>query len=94
MEDGDAEGFAAGISKVISLYEALGSHPFTFAFFSSPSTGTGEHFSLHVKLCSRPPFRSMYSNYDTWFTPKLVGDDAHTMAPEHYAELIRRHWSL
>jgi galactose-1-phosphate uridylyltransferase len=90
---GDAEGFAAGIAKVISVYEGLGSHPFTFAFFSSPEPGSGRHFALHVKLCSRPPFRSMYSNYDTWFTPKLIGDDAHTQPPEQYADLIRQQWS-
>jgi len=89
----DAEGVAAGIAKVISVYEALGSHPFTFAFFSSPQPGRGKDFALHVKLCSRPPFRSMYSNYDTWFTPKLVGDDVHTQAPEEYAALIRKQWS-
>lgn len=93
IADNDAEGFAAGISKVISVYEALGSHPFTFAFFSSPSTADGNHFALHMKLCSRPPFRSMYSNYDTWFTPKLIGDDVHTMTPEHYADLIRERWT-
>jgi UDPglucose--hexose-1-phosphate uridylyltransferase len=93
LTDGDADGFAAGIAKVISVYESLGSHPFTFAFFSSPEPGSGKHFAVHVKLCSRPPFRSMYSNYDTWFTPKLIGDDVHTQAPEEYAELIRKQWS-
>jgi UDPglucose--hexose-1-phosphate uridylyltransferase len=91
--DADADGFAAGIAKVISVYEALGSHPFTFAFFSSPEPGRGKDFAVHVKLCSRPPFRPMYSNYDTWFTPKLVGDDVHTQAPEEYAGLIRQQWS-
>jgi galactose-1-phosphate uridylyltransferase len=93
LTDADADGFAAGIAKVISVYEGLGSHPFTFAFFSSPEPGREKDFAVHVKLCSRPPFRSMYSNYDTWFTPKLVGDDVHTQAPEEYAELIRKQWS-
>ena len=92
VTDQDADGFALGISKVISTYEALGSHPFTFAFFSSPSPGDGGHFALLLKICSRPPFRSMYSNYDTWFTPKLIGDDVHTQAPEQYADLVRRKW--
>jgi len=92
LTENDADGFAAGIAKVISFYEAVGSHPFTFAFFSSPEAGSGRHFALHVKLCSRPPFRSFYSNYDTWFTPKLIGDDAHTQAPEQYAEILRQRW--
>lgn len=91
--DADAEGFAAGIARVISVYEGLGSHPFTFAFFSSPEAGSEKHFAMHVKICSRPPFRSMYSNYDTWFTPKLVGDDVHTQAPEEYAALVRKQFS-
>lgn len=93
LSDADASGFAAGIAKVISSYEAFGSHPFTFAFFSSPEPGRGRDFAVQVKICSRPPFRSMYSNYDTWFTPKLVGDDVHTQAPEEYAELMRKQWS-
>jgi UDPglucose--hexose-1-phosphate uridylyltransferase len=92
MADADADGFAAGISKVISFYEALGSHPFTFAFFSSPEAGSGRHFSLHVRVCSRPPFKPMYSNYDTWFTPKFMGDDVHTQTPEEVAQLLRQRW--
>ena len=92
VTDGDADGFAAGIAKVISVYESLGSHPFTFAFFSSPEAGKGRQFSLQVRLCSRPPFRSMYSNYDTWFTPKLIGDDVHTQAPEEVAAIVREQW--
>ncbi|MGZ6143425.1 MAG: hypothetical protein ACXWLM_08800, partial [Myxococcales bacterium] len=92
IADADADGFAAGIGRVISLYESLGSHPFTFAFFSSPEPGSGRRFALHVKVCSRPPFRSMYSNYDTWFTPKFVGDDVHTQAPEELAALLRKRW--
>jgi galactose-1-phosphate uridylyltransferase len=92
IADAEADAFASGISKVISYYESVGSHPFTFAFISSPEAGNGKHFALHVKLCSRPPFRSLYSNYDTWFTPKLIGDDVHTQAPEQYAETLRQHW--
>ena len=62
LTDADAAGFGAGIAKVISAYEALGSHPFTFAFFSSPEPGRGEDFAVQVRVCSRPPFRAMYSN--------------------------------
>jgi galactose-1-phosphate uridylyltransferase len=89
LADRDADAFAAGIAKTISFYEESGNHPFTFAFFSSPADGAARHFALHVKLCSRPAFRPLYSNYDTWFTPKLLGDDVHTEAPEHYAARLR-----
>jgi UDPglucose--hexose-1-phosphate uridylyltransferase len=91
--DADADAFAAGIAKVISLYEEQGSHPFTFAFFSSPAPGAGDRFALHLRICSRPPFRSLFSNYDTWFTPKFMGDDVHVSTPEHQAELLRQRWS-
>ena len=33
------------------------------------------------------------ANYDTWFTPKFVGDDVHTQAPEEYAALLRDRWA-
>src|SRR5262249_10127177 len=36
LPDAAAADFAAGIAKVISFYEELGNHPFTFAMISSP----------------------------------------------------------
>lgn len=92
ITDADADGLAAGISRVVSLYESLGSHPFTFALFSSPEADSSRHFALHVRVCSRPPFKPMYSNYDTWFTPKFMGEDVHTQAPEELAKLVRERW--
>ena len=90
LTDSSAGDFAAGIAKVISSYEDLGSHPFTFAFLSSPERSRG--FALHVKLCARPAFRALYTNYDTWFMPKLVGDDVHTEAPEQTAARLKACW--
>jgi UDPglucose--hexose-1-phosphate uridylyltransferase len=89
LGDRDAEGFASGIAKTVSFYEESGTHPFTFAFFSHPNPDADRHFALHVKLCARPAFRALYSNYDTWFTPKFLGDDVHTEAPEQYAARLR-----
>lgn len=85
----DAEAFAAGIARTISFYEESGAHPFTFVFCSSPSTVPAGDWALHVKLCSRPGFRALYANYDTWFTPKFIGDEVHTEAPELYAARLR-----
>ncbi len=85
----DAEAFALGISRTISFYEESGAHPFTLAFLSSPLAGPAADWALHVKICSRPALRSLYSNYDTWFAPKLLGDEAHTEAPEGYAARLR-----
>jgi UDPglucose--hexose-1-phosphate uridylyltransferase len=92
LKDEDADGFGEGIARVIAYYESLGNHPFTLAFFSSPQAGSAGHFALHVKICSRPAFRALYSNYETWFTPKFMGDDVHTQAPEQYAAALRRRW--
>jgi galactose-1-phosphate uridylyltransferase len=91
LDDAAAEGFAAGISRVISFYEEAGVHPFTLAFMSSPAPGA-RGWALHVKICSRPALRAMYANYDSWFGPKLVGDDAHVEAPESYAAALRARW--
>lgn len=92
IRDEHARAFGEGIAKVISFYEDVGIHPFTFAFMSSPEPGAGDRYALHVKLCSRPAFKALYSNYDTWFTPKLLGDDVHVEAPERYAAQIRSRW--
>jgi len=91
LGDGDAEAFGAGISRVASFYEESGTHPFTMAFFSSPAAGE-RHFDLQVRLCSRPAFKALFANYDTWFTPKLIGDEVHTEAPEQYAARLRGRW--
>lgn len=90
----DAENFARGISKIISYYEEINNHPFTFAFFSSPDKKDKDYFWLQVRICSRPAFKNLYSNYDTWFAPKFVGDEAHTTAPEEYAKHLREKWNL
>lgn len=92
LSNADAEAFGEGISKVISFYENSGTHPFTFAFFSSPEAGTDSYYALHLKICSRPAFKPLYANYDTWFTPKFVGDEVHTEAPENYAAKLREKW--
>jgi galactose-1-phosphate uridylyltransferase len=89
LGDAGAEGFAQGLARVLAFYEECGSHPFTFAFFSAPEPGLGGRYALHVRVCARPAFRALYSNYDTWFTPKFLGDDVHTEAPERYAGQLR-----
>ncbi len=89
LRDGDAASFAAGIARVVSFYEDSGTHPFTFAFHSSPETGAADTWALHVKICSRPAFKPLYANYDTWFAPKFIGDEVHTEAPESYAAKLR-----
>jgi len=91
-DEAAAAGFAAGISRVISSYEASGCHPFTLAFFSSPDAGAGGHHDLQVRIGSRPAFRPLYANFDTWFAPLFAGDDAHTEAPERYAAEMRSRW--
>ncbi|HET7825152.1 MAG TPA: hypothetical protein VFK90_07450 [Anaeromyxobacter sp.] len=88
----EAEGFAAGIRRTVSFYEESGTHPFTFAFHSSPGLGKDAGWALLVKLCARPALRPLYSNYDTWFTPKFMGDDVHLEAPEGWAARLRGRW--
>jgi UDPglucose--hexose-1-phosphate uridylyltransferase len=92
IDGSDAAAFAGGISRIVTFYEESGTHPFTFAFFSSPERGTSRNWALHVRVCSRPAFKSLFANYDSWFAPKFVGDEVHTEAPEHYAEKLRARW--
>lgn len=85
----DAESLALGIARVVSFYEESGTHPFTFAFHSSPRAVDDGAWALLLKLCARPAFAPMYSNYDTWFVPKFMGDDVHLEPPEAYAARLR-----
>jgi len=91
ISDRDAAAFGEGIARVVSCYEESGTHPFTLVFCSSPEPDT-KGWALHVKVCSRPAFKSLYTNYDTWFAPKFVGDEVHTEAPETYAARLRARW--
>lgn len=93
LTDAQAQAFAAGLAQVAAAYEEGGTHPFNLIFYSSPSPDDAAHFALHVRLCARPAFRSLYSNYDTWFTPKFLGDDVHTEPPEAIAGRLRARWS-
>jgi UDPglucose--hexose-1-phosphate uridylyltransferase len=88
LSDADAAAFGDGIARVVSFYEESGAHPFTLAFQSSPDPDV-KGWALHVKVCSRPAFKSLYANYDTWFGPKFAGDEVHTEAPEAYAARLR-----
>jgi len=87
--DADLAAFGEGIARVVSFYEESGIHPFTLAFQSSPEPSRAGSWALHVKICSRPAFKALYANYDTWFTPMFLGDEVHTEAPEIYAARIR-----
>jgi UDPglucose--hexose-1-phosphate uridylyltransferase len=88
LPDAAAAGFAAGLSRIVSTYEADGTHPFTLAFHSSPDP-RARGWALHVKVCSRPAFRAQPVNFDTWFAPMFAGDEVHTEAPERLAERLR-----
>lgn len=91
LDDNDVEAFSEGIQKVINYYEQEGNFAFTLAFLSAPLTENVEdYFSLQVRICARPAFKSLYSNYDTWFTPKFIGDEVHTNAPEYYCNGIKK----
>jgi galactose-1-phosphate uridylyltransferase len=87
--DEDLASFADGLARVLSAYEAWGTHPFTLAFLSSPWTDRGRDWALHVKVCARPAFKAVYASYDTWFSPMFAGDEVHTEAPEAYAARLR-----
>jgi galactose-1-phosphate uridylyltransferase len=87
--DEDLGAFADGIARVVSEYEAWGLHPFTLAFQSAPASGRAGDWALHVKICARPAFKAIFANYDSWFGPLFMGDEAHTEAPEAYAARLR-----
>jgi UDPglucose--hexose-1-phosphate uridylyltransferase len=90
LSDAEAVAFAAGIARVIRSYEEGGAHAFTLAFHSSPMPRAS--FALQVRICARPAFRAVYANYDTWFAPKFMGDDAYVIAPEDVAATLRARW--
>ena len=92
LSDADAAAFAAGIAKVLALYEEGGSHAFNFAFHSSPDPAATGSWALHVRVCARPAFRAQPVNYDTWFSPLFMGDDVHLEPPEAYAARLRARW--
>src|SRR5207244_4476989 len=53
LDDRAAASFAEGLSRILSFYEKSGVHPFTFALFSSPDAGSGQFYSLHLRICAR-----------------------------------------
>jgi len=92
LDEAAATGLAEGISKVVTHYESLGAHPFNVAFLSSPLAGRGGEYALHARVCSRPPLKAAYVNYESWFGPLYGGDDVHMEAPEALAASLRARW--
>lgn len=91
LSEKDLQSLAIGISKTVSYYEDEG-NTFTFALLSSPDIGVGDYFSAQIRLCARPAFKSLYSNFDTWFDPMFVGDDVHTQSPEEYGNNLKKYF--
>ena len=92
VDDAGLVGLAEGIARVISFYEGLGASAFNVALLSSPLPGRGDEYSLHARVCSRPPLKAADVNYASWFGPLDGGDDVHTDAPELCAERLRTRW--
>lgn len=90
LSEDEAEAFGKGIHNVVSFYEEEGHFAYTFAFISSPLPDKEKSFCLQVRLCARPAFKALYSNYDTWFTPKFIGDEVHTTVPEDYCQRLKK----
>ncbi len=82
---------AEGIIRSLAFYEDEG-NTCTFALLSSPKTEDKEYYSLQIRLCARPAFKSLYSNFDTWFVPMFAGEDVHTLSPEEYALKLKKYF--
>jgi galactose-1-phosphate uridylyltransferase len=89
LDEAGVIGLAEGVSRVVSYYESVGAHPFNVAFLSSPLPGRGAGYSLQARVCSRPPLKAAYVNYESWFGPLYGGDDVHMEAPESFAARLR-----
>ncbi len=91
LTEKEIHAISEGISRALAFYEDEG-NTFTFALLSSPDDHVNRYFSLQIRLCARPAFKSLFSNYDTWFNPMFVGEDVHTQSPEEYGLRLKTYF--
>ena len=88
LEDEQIEDFADAVIMVFRGYDKMGVSSFNVCTFSGPVGEKLPHYSLHVKIISRPPVQAFYRN-DSGPLERLHHEPDIEMEPEAMAEALK-----
>ena len=89
LSDADLTELAAGISRVLELYDGLGHLSFNYSILSARNPASAEGFRCIMKMISR---QNLYPNYrnDDYFLQKLLQTELIINLPEELATGMRK----
>ncbi len=91
LKDSHVEDLSLGLSKILKGYYDRGVRSFNMTVYPSPMDQDLEHYSLNVKLISRPSPSIFYTS-DTGFMERLQDEMVIETRPEKTAEELRMYF--
>ncbi len=88
MSEATLGDFSKGLSAMLKGYNALGVQGFNMSMFSGPLDTQSRHFSVHLRMISRPDVKPLYTT-DTGFMERLHDEVVVETMPEDVASKIR-----
>ncbi|MBU7014913.1 MAG: hypothetical protein HXS52_04495 [Theionarchaea archaeon] len=92
LEDTDIRDLAAGISNSLRFYADRGCSAFNMLIYSGDLSQHSDWFWLGVTLITRSNMRSLYLNIDSWYMPKLLGEEIVAESPEELAQAVKEYF--
>jgi UDPglucose--hexose-1-phosphate uridylyltransferase len=92
LEDTDIRDLAAGISNSLRFYADRGCSAFNMLIYSGDLSQQSEWFWLGLNLITRSNVRTLYLNIDSWYMPKMLGEDIVAEYPEELAQALRAYF--
>jgi len=92
MRESHIEALSHGLSRVLRGYNDLGVRSFNMSVFSGPLNQDLKHYSLNLKVMSRPGLRALYTS-DCGFMERFHDEPVVETLPEDLAGKLRRHFA-
>ncbi len=87
MDEGDIDGLARGLSRVLKGYAAMGHSTFNFSIYSGSLSKKDDSFRCFIRIITR---QNVYENYrtDDYYLQKLLRNEIIITPPEVLASTI------
>ena len=88
LSDGEWQGLADGLTRVLKFYHTQGYASFNVILMSGPLDEHLEYFDVNLRIVSRPGVQQSCFT-DAWAVPYLLWDGEAVEEPERLAERVR-----
>ena len=87
LNDGEWQGLADGLTRVLKFYHTQGYASFNVILVSGPLNEHLEYFDVNLRIVSRPGLQQ-FCFTDAWAVPYLLWDGEAVEEPERFAEKL------